>query len=203
MSDTSVTFKKKYGWLAWSTRDILSMAAMGAAFGILLALLMYPYMLTVVLGPIVAWAWVGLYALPGFFIAYVLRRVGAAFLIAIIYALVMIPFTPYGPSMMLTGLVYAFMAEIGIAAATRYRNFSLFSMILGGVAAGIAMLIIYVIFWPESFQYPLPLVIGICLTTVVSSVIAAFVAKQLGDALARTGVLSGTALKRKDEEQEI
>lgn len=201
MSDYPVVSKKRTGWLAWSTRDILIMAAMGVAFGILLGVLLYPYMLSVALGPIVAWAWVGLYYLPGFFIAYVLRRFGAAFMIAMLYALVMMPFNPYGPMMLISGLLYGSGAELGIAIVTRYRHFNVWTMVLAGIVGSAIIAVVYAIKWPESFNYPIPLVIGIILTNLVSTAIGAFLAKQLADALARTGVLSGTALKGQEKEE--
>lgn len=201
MSDYPVVSKKRTGWLAWSTRDILIMAAMGVAFGILLGVLLYPYMLSVALGPIVAWAWVGLYYLPGFFIAYVLRRFGAAFMIAMLYALVMMPFNPYGPMMLISGLLYGSGAELGIAIVTRYRHFNVWTMVLAGIVGSAIIAVVYAIKWPESFNYPIPLVIGIILTNLVSTAIGAFLAKQLADALARTGVLSGTALKSQEKEE--
>lgn len=198
MNESSLTLRKRHEWLAWSTRDILLMATVSVSYGILLAVLIYPYALSLFLGPIFEWVWVGLYILPGFFVAYTLRRAGSAFIVAMLYSLVMIPFTPYGAVMLITGLVYAASAEIGIVLVTRYRYFSLPIMLLSGFASAIAMLIIYVIFWPTSFNYALPIVIGIIATTIACGVIAAFIAKQLADALARTGVLSGTALKNKD-----
>nr|BBH87221.1 hypothetical protein KTC_19720 [Thermosporothrix sp. COM3] len=191
--------RKRFGWLAWSTRDILVLAAVGVVFGIVLGALMYVYLLSIVLGVIVAWAWIGIMILPCFFIAYALRRAGAAFLIALLYCLVMLPISPYGPSIMITGLLCAFAGEIGVAVGTRYRHFGLPSMALTGAAGGVAMLIIYLIFYPTSFDLALPILIGVIVVTIVSSTINSIVAKYLGDAAARTGVLAGTI--RKDLEE--
>ncbi|GHO48256.1 ECF transporter S component [Ktedonospora formicarum] len=202
MNEQSVApAQKKRGWLAWSTRDILIIAAIGVVFGILLAILMYPYMLSVVFGPIVAWAWVGFFILPGFFISYALRRAGAAFLIALLYCLVMLPVSPYGPSIMITGIIYAVAGEGGVLLGTRYRHFGLPSMILAGAAGGVVMLLIYLVFYPTSFNLALPILIGVIAVTILSSIVGAIIAKYLADAVARTGVLSGTALKSKEIEE--
>jgi ABC-type thiamin/hydroxymethylpyrimidine transport system permease subunit len=185
--------------LAWNTRDILILAAISVVFGILLGALLYPYMLSVVLGPIVAWAWIGLYILPGFFIAYALRRPGAAFLIALLYCFVTLPISPYGPSIMITGILYACSGEISVALGTRYRHFGLPWMALTGFLGGFVMLIIYAIFYPSSFQLALPVLIGVIAITVVSSTLSGILARYLGDAAARTGVLAGTIRREQDE----
>lgn len=203
MSESSSVPQRKSGWLAWSTRDILVIAAIGVVFGIIMAVLTYVYMLMVVLGPIVAWAWIGLYILPGFFIAYVLRRAGAAFLIALLYCLVILPVSPYGPSIMITGLIYAVTGEAAVAIGTRYRHFGLPSMILTGAMGGVVLLVVYLIFYPDSYNLALPILIGVIAATILSSTVSGVITKYLADAVARTGVLSGTALKRGKAVEEI
>jgi energy-coupling factor transport system substrate-specific component len=200
-NELSVRNQPRSGWLFWSTRDILLVAAIAVVFGLILAVLMYPYQITALLSPIIAWAWIGLYILPSFFIAYALRRVGAAALIALLYSLVLLPFSPFGPLVLLTGAMYAVGGEVAVALGTRYRSFSLLSMILTGALGGVVLLAVYWVFYPASFALALPLLIGVIAVTILSSTVSAVVAKLLVEAVARTGVLAGTALKSKDVQE--
>jgi ABC-type thiamin/hydroxymethylpyrimidine transport system permease subunit len=199
--EQSERHKKKYSWLFWSTRDILLLAAIALVFGLILGIGLYPYLALLALGPIVTWGLIGLYLLPSFFIAYVLRRPGAAFLIALLYNLVMLPFSPFGFILMIGAVMHGFNVEAGIAIATRYRTFGLGWMALAGAISGVLEVFIYNIFYPEALRLAQPIVIGIVVVTTLSCTLVAIIAKLVADAVARTGALTGTALKREDVQE--
>ena len=114
----------------WSTREILLIAAIGVVFGLILVSSLYAFSFAVALGPFAAWSWIGLYLMPSFFIGYILRRPGSALLTAVLYSLVMLLFSPYGPLILINCAFYAISGESAIAIGTRYRSFSLPWMIL-------------------------------------------------------------------------
>lgn len=184
------------GWFAWSTRDILLVAVIGVVFGLLSTLVGYIHTATFVISPIVAWVWTGLYILPTFFIAYILRRIGAAFLVGAITGLVMLPTSLIGPGILITAIMYGVSGEIAVALATQYRRFNLISMAVTGMIGGVVMMLVFSIPYPDTFiVMPLPILIGVIAVVVLGSGICAVLAKLLADALALTGVLSGTMLK--------
>ncbi|QBD74854.1 hypothetical protein EPA93_02125 [Ktedonosporobacter rubrisoli] len=181
---------------AWSTREILLIAAIGIVFGMIFAASYYAFSITVVFGPIAGWAWTGLYLLPSLLIGYILRRPGAALLISLLYSLVTLLFSPYGPVILINCAFYAVSGEVGLALGTRYRSFSLPWMILSGILSGLVMILLYVIFYRDSFlEWALPIRIGVVGITILTGIVGAIIGKQLADALARTGALAGTALK--------
>ncbi|QBD74853.1 hypothetical protein EPA93_02120 [Ktedonosporobacter rubrisoli] len=191
------------GLFNWSTREILLIAAIGIVSGLIFAASYYVYALTVVFGPLVSWAWTGLYLLPSFFIGYVMRRPGAALLIAIIYSLINLLFSPYGPIILISCAFYAISGETGIALGTRYRSFALPWMIIAGIIGGLMQVLLFIIFYSSDFfSVSVPIIIGEVCATIITATIAAVIGKQLADALARTGALAGTALSI-DETPEV
>lgn len=186
----------------WSTREILLIAAIGVVFGLILVSSLYAFSFAVALGPFAAWSWIGLYLMPSFFIGYILRRPGSALLTAVLYSLVMLLFSPYGPLILINCAFYAISGESAIAVGTRYRSFSLPWMILAGAAGSAVMIVLYLIFYPASlFEFALPIFIAVVAVTLASGIVSAIIAKLLADALARTGALAGTALKREDTQE--
>lgn len=190
MSEETLQRQPGRGWLAWSTRDLLITAVTGLVFGVLLSGLAFLYLALLLLGPLFQWGLLGPYFLPGFFMAYVIRRPGAALLVSIFYGLVAIV-TPLGPIALAAGAGLGLGSEIAIAIVTRYRTFSSWRMVAtGGITAALLLLPTL----PHLLDYLLPVTIGIITLTLLSCGIAGILAKLLADAVARTGTLSGTAL---------
>jgi len=168
-------------------------AAVGVAFGVLLIPLLYVYVALLAVGPLALYATTGIYKLPAFFIAYALRRPGAAFLISVLTFLVAAPFSPVGFAIVITGLLHGITCEAGVALATRYRVFSTARLALAGLIAGLLHVLIFAFVF-QSFTFALPIVIGCIVLALAGCALAGPLAKWLADSIARTGVLSGTAL---------
>jgi ABC-type thiamin/hydroxymethylpyrimidine transport system permease subunit len=74
-------------------------------------------------------------------------------------------------------------------------------MALAGAISGVLEVFIYNIFYPEALRLAQPIVIGIVVVTTLSCTLVAIIAKLVADAVARTGALTGTALKREDAQE--
>lgn len=195
----STTEQSRRSWFAWSTREILLIAAIGVVFGLLLVASLYLFAVTVALGPLVSWAWVGFYLLPSFFVGYIMRRPGSAIMVAILYSLIMLLFSPYGPLILINCVFYAVSGELALIFGTRYRSFSLFWMIISGIVGGAVMLVLFLIFYSDSLlSLATTMLMAVIVTTLASVAVSAVFAKLLADAVARTGALAGTALKQVD-----
>jgi energy-coupling factor transport system substrate-specific component len=198
-TDLLPTSKKK-GWLSWRTRDILLTAVIGLIFGILLSAASYFYVATIALGALGRFIWIAPYCIPSFFAAYVLRRGGAAILAGVIYTFVGIPFTALGVTFVGLGAMLGISVEISLAIVTRYKHFSLWRMVLTGLLTGLIILLAAGI---PSQVYHLEIVVQgiIAAVSILGCALAAIVTKYLADAVARTGVFSGTALSYGVEEE--
>jgi energy-coupling factor transport system permease protein len=175
---------------SWRTRDFVVSAALAVALGIVWV---YVWGLVWVAGrgllPQLGLILDGFYVIGGVLVGYVVRRPGAALLGEMLAALIEIPLTPFGPVVLLLGLLQGVGVEV-VFLATGYRRFSLPVLLLAGaLGAGFAFGYDYV-----SLGYG-KLAIGIQLLNLVIKLIggasfAGFAGKLIGDALAKTGVLN-------------
>jgi energy-coupling factor transport system permease protein len=200
MQEETVTPQKTRGRFVWSTRDLLLVAIVGIVFGVLLVGLSYLYYLLAFLGPVFQWFYNAPWFLPGFFVAYIVRRPGAAFLASFIFGLVLIPFTPAGVANLVSGVIFGALTELGVAIFTRYHSFRVINAALAGLLTGL----IYVLALGAPFgvfNLSVPLIVGVILATMLAGVVAVLIAIALANALARTGTLSSTAfLQERGEE---
>jgi energy-coupling factor transport system permease protein len=195
----SLLTDKRTGFLAWRTRDILIIAAVGLVFGLLLIGATYGAIVTVAFGSAFQWFWNGLWIIAPVFIAYVLRRPGAIFLTSFLCELVMLIFVPSGLLGLLRGVMYGLCIELAVALVTRYSFYSYARMLLTGAVSGVLIFVGTSVIGPLLLGFSLlnyePLVVvGIFCVLVISCAICSIVARLLANAVARTGVLSGTAL---------
>lgn len=72
------------GFATWTTRDLLITLAISITIGIVYIPLNNIYTAVNAVNPIAGWAMSGLFALPAFFIGYIIRRPGAVMLYALI-----------------------------------------------------------------------------------------------------------------------
>jgi len=124
----------------------------------------------------------------GVIIAYIVRRPGAALVGELLAALVSLPFSPWGWTVLVSGLVQGLGAEIGFA-VFRWRNYSLPVLLLAGALAALGGWIYEYV----PYQYG-ALVIWMQLATVAfrmlgGVVLAGLLTKGIVDALSATGVL--------------
>ncbi len=187
------------GVFAWKTREIMVTVVIGLAFGLILIPATYAYIAIAAFGPLVQWSVVGFWFVSALFGAYVRRRPGTAFLVQFISQLVLVPFTPFGIAYLLSAVVYGIACEAGVALATRYRHFALPQMAAGGALSGLIVFLFGIVIL-QVLNFPLPIVFGILALCLISGALAGIVGKLLADAIARTGVLSSTAIGQVAEE---
>jgi energy-coupling factor transport system permease protein len=185
--------EQRRGVAAWSTRELLTAAVLGIVFGVVLIPLNYIYLPLIALGPIVQWACTGPWHFPSFFATYALRRPGAGLLIGLLYSLILIPFTPFGVLYLLAGLVYGGTSELGMALTTRYRHFGWLRLVVGGMIANTLNFVISGALF-QQLNFALPIIVGAFAASALSAAACAMLARVAADTIARTGVLSGTAL---------
>jgi energy-coupling factor transport system permease protein len=185
---------------AWSTRDLLVVAAIGAALGVALIPVTYLGLtLMATLGPFLYALSTSLSRVPSVMTMYVVRRPGAAVLGALVAGLVQVPFTPTGWVILVAFAFSGAACELPFL-LTRYRRFGLPTlMISGAVAALLGLALQYVPFGYGNLALLVQLAL-ILTAAAGGALITGGLAKLLADALAKTGVLSGYAVGQKRQE---
>jgi energy-coupling factor transport system substrate-specific component len=189
---------RKRALAGWSTRDLLVVAAIGAALGAALIPFIYVILALQAAGPVVVWTATGLFAVPNLMALYITRRPGAGLVSGIFVGLVQTPFNPAGWVIVSSTLLFGLGAELPFL-FTRYRRYGLtFLVVAGAVACVPPLAFVYV---PTGLMnLSLAVQIGIILTTLLSgALLGGLLAKALSDTLARTGVLSGYAVGNREE----
>ncbi len=195
-----ITPNEKKGLAKWSTRDLLVTAVISVVFAVVLLGATYLHTIFIVpLGPLAMFAIHGIWFIPPIFIAYILRRPGAALLSQVMISVVTVAFSPWGWMELPVILTRGLPIELGFL-TTRYRNYRLPVLILTSIATG---LVAVAVFW-------LPLKINLLsiemqLATIavaaINAGIAGWLAKLLADAIAKTGVLSSYAVGQELQEE--
>jgi energy-coupling factor transport system substrate-specific component len=189
------TIMQRRGLLAWTTRDILMAAVLGLICGLLIVPLVYAYAVLLSFGPLVLWSITGAYFFPAFFIAYCVRRPGAALVGMLLVGLVQLPFTPAGAAFLMSALLRGLVTEPLVALTTRYRYFGAGRMALLGALDGLLFFLIFGLLLGTA-SFTIGMQAGIAAAATTSCLLGVLGAKGLADVVARTGVLSGTTLGR-------
>lgn len=202
VAQEAVVVSKRRDLFKWSTRNILLVAATGIVFGLVFVGQSYFLAVTSAVSPVIGWAWLGLYMMPSLFIGYILRKPGSALLTAVLYSLVQLVFSPYGPLILINCAMYSICGELGIALGTRYRSFSLPWLLLSGLCMTLLTMGVYLIFWPDALlAFDMVTASAVWAAVIASGLVAAVIAKGVADGVARTGALSGTALHEKQVQE--
>ena len=182
------------GLAAWTTRDLLVTAVIGIALGAAILIpFVYLYAFIQGLGPLAVWALTGIPFLPSLFVAYVVRRPGAGIVGQLIAGLTQLPFTPLGLAYLISAIIRAILCEPLVALVTRYRHFSLGRIVLLGALTGALFFAVGGLLL-RTVDFAPTIVATIGALAVGSCAISAVCAKYLTEAIARTDVLSRTAL---------
>lgn len=188
------------GFRRWRTRDLLIIIVVSIIFGLILTALSYTAMVAFIFGPALQWVWNGFWIIAPIFIAYALRRPSAAFLTCVLCELVMFPFVPYSFLGLVRGIMYGLILELVIFFVTKYHSFSLVRMVLIGAISGILIflgttaVVGPIMLGVSILDYTPWVLAGAILTISISSVICSILARLIANFVARTGVLSQTAL---------
>lgn len=176
-------------FVGWTTRDILLVAVVGAAFGPLFAQWTNVYKAAgSFLGP---WNDLigGFWWLPAILIPYIVRKPGAALVGETLAAIIsVIGGSPYGIiGTAVAGLVEGMGAEV-IFMLFGWKRFDWLTLTLAGVASAITG---FIYLWPIYYaNYDLGLVLTTAAAYVIGVVVIAVIGgKLLGNALLATGVL--------------
>lgn len=188
--------KESIGLGAWSTRDILLTAVLGAVFGVLYQAWNYLYVPLETISPILGdAAMYGFWFIAGILVPYIIRRPGAALLGEFLAGLVsMLLGAQWAFDTLLSAFLQGLACEVVFFLLGRWKNYSLSTLMLAGVAAALISFI---------HDYPLygfaQLAVGIQIAMFIvrlisGAVLGGWLAKALGDALAGTGVLDNYAI---------
>ncbi|MEM7114900.1 MAG: ECF transporter S component [Chloroflexota bacterium] len=174
---------------SWTTRELLVTVVIALAIGIVsIPLRLATSALGITFGPLVSVPLSSYVVLGGCFVAYVIRRPLAVSLSQIIVGLVLSVTMPAGIFLIVLYIIHAIAIELPFA-VTRYKRFGFGVM---AAAGGIARLLILAAAWlAAGLQNSAVLVqVGLVLGALVGGAIGGVLAKLLGDALAKTGVVS-------------
>jgi energy-coupling factor transport system substrate-specific component len=186
----------------WATRDAVLVAVLAVVFGFLYMQWVAVWLAAASLGAQIGQeALFGFWLIAGILASYIIRRPGAALVGEFLAALAEVLFgAAAGTPLLVTGIMQGLGAEI-VFGARRWRDYSLMTMIVAG-ALGMLVALPWNWFRLGYFQLsPGFLVLLLVVRLLSGAILSGLGAKLIGDALAKTGVLSNFALGR--ERQEI
>jgi len=177
-----------------STRLLLTCAAIGVAGGLVFALNAWIGGTVAALAPLFYGFTIGVYFVPGVVAQYVIRRGGVAVLTAGIAGLVTAPLQPLGFWATIIAIAIGAFQELPFL-VTRYRRWSTWLFIVGGVIAGV---VCAVGMYRTLAKDALDAASGAVLMSgyFVAPVVFTALAVLLGAALVRTGVARGLRSER-------
>lgn len=192
---TQTVHTHRHGIMAWSTRDLMVLAAISLIFGLLLIGLTYVFMMTsTFLTLMISNAlFGGVWLLPAFMATYIIRRPGTALLTVLLYSLVQLPFSPYGIAAIIGGIIGGVSYELPFL-LTRYRRYGLPMLIVGGALANLLTVFSHVLFG-GGLNIGLGMLGAVVLIGLLSGALGGWFSKQFADRLAHSGLLSGTAVR--------
>jgi energy-coupling factor transport system substrate-specific component len=183
--------------MAWKTRDVLAAAAIAVPLG-----LVWVYLWAIVwttgraLLPELGFFLDGFYIIGGVLVGYVLRRPGAALLGEMIAALIELPLTPFGVVVLWLGFLQGIGVE-AVFASTRYRNWSLKVLMLAGMAGALVGWFGYDYWMYGYFKLEIGRqIVLFAIKLIGGAVLGGGLAKLIGDALAKTGLLNNFPIAR-------
>jgi energy-coupling factor transport system permease protein len=198
-SDESLTTGRSSRLFAvWTTRELVVAAVLSVAIGVIFWAwgLLFTAVFSLIPFP-PQYVTVGLWMMGGLLVPYVIRRPGAAFFGEVVAAFVSMALgNQWGILTMASGLVQGFGAEV-VFAAWRWRRFGGLPLYLAAALAGAFSIILDTFVWSYYQTYTWSSILFAAILCVVSSVIlGGGLSQLLGQALARTGVLSGLEIAK-------
>lgn len=179
----------------WRFKEIVVLSALSVVFAVVyLSFLPIGKLLAGFFGPIGYDLIFGIWFIVSIIAAYIIRKPGAAFISETIAATVEVLIgNAVGPMLIITGMVQGIGAE-AVFAATRWRNYSTWVLMLAGVGSAITSFI-YGYFISGYAALDTGYVTWMFVVRVISgALISGLLGKGISDGLAKTGVLSSYAL---------
>jgi len=185
----------------WTTRDAVLVAVLAVLFGFLYMQWLPLWLAAAGLGAQIGQeALFGFWLIAGVLASYIIRRPGAALVGEFLAALAEVLFgAAAGTPLLVTGLMQGLGAEI-VFGVRRWQDYSLPTVVLAGA---VATLVALPWNWYRLGYFQLNigfLVVLLVVRLLSGAILSGLLAKVIGDALARTGVLSNFALGRARQE---
>jgi energy-coupling factor transport system substrate-specific component len=198
MTTTMDALRERRGW---TTRDAVLVAVLAVVFGFLYMQWVPIWLAAAGLGAQIGQeALFGFWLIAGVLASYVIRRPGAALVGEFLAALAEVLFgAAAGTPLLVTGVMQGLGAEL-VFGVRGWKDYSLPTMMLAGA---VAMLVALPWNWFRLGYFQLNpglLVVLLIVRLLSGAIISGLAGKLLGDALARTGVLSSFALGRERQE---
>lgn len=180
---------------AWSLREILIVAVLGAVFAVLyLAWVQVWLIAQAAFGAVTMDVVMGFWFIVSIIAAAIIRKPGAAFIAEVLAAAIEVLLgSPAGLMLVVSGAIQGAGAEIVFAAA-RWRNYSLPVLMLAGVGAGVFSFAYTWVLFDYGSLAPTLLVVMFVLRCLSGALLGGLGGHFVTEALYRTGVLSGLAI---------
>jgi len=180
---------------AWTLREILIVAVLGAVFGVLyLGWVQVWLIVQAIFGAVTMDVVMGFWFIVSIIAAAIIRKPGAALLSEVLAALVQVLLgSPAGLMLLVSGLVQGAGAET-VFAATRWKNYRLPVLMAAGVVAAIFSFIYTWIRFDYGALAPGLLAAMFVLRCLSGALLGGLAGHLITEALYRTGVLSGLGI---------
>lgn len=180
---------------AWSMREILIVAVLGAVFAVLYIAWVQVWLIAqAIFGAVTMDVVMGFWFVVSIVAAAIIRKPGAALISEVLAAVVEVLLgNPSGLMLIVAGAIQGAGAE-AVFAATRWRNYSLPVLMLAGVGAAIASFVYTWFLMDYGALDPTLLVIMFVLRCGSGALLGGLLGHWIVQALYRTGVLSGLAI---------
>jgi energy-coupling factor transport system permease protein len=182
---------------SWTLREILIVAALGAAFGILYLAWVQVWLIgQAILGPITMDVMMGFWFIVSIIAAAIIRKPGAALLSEVLAAMVEVMLgSPAGLLLIVAGIVQGAGAE-AVFAATRWRDYRLPVLMAAGVGAAVFSFVYTWIRFDYGALAPGLILAMFILRCLSGALLGGWAGHLVTQALYRTGVLSGLGIDR-------
>lgn len=180
---------------AWSLREILIVAVLGAVFAVLyLGWVQVWLVAQAIFGAVTMDVVMGFWFVVSIVAAAIIRKPGAALISEILAAVVEVLMgSPAGLMLIVAGAIQGIGAE-AVFAATRWKNYSLPVLLLAGAGSGVTSFIYTWFLMDYGALQPGLLVVMFVLRCTSGALLGGLVGRIIVEALYRTGVLSGLAI---------
>jgi len=180
---------------AWTLREILIVAVLGAVFGVLYLGWVQVWLIAqAIFGAVTMDVVMGFWFIVSIIAAAIIRKPGAALLSEVLAALIQVLLgSPAGLMLLVSGLVQGAGAE-AVFAATRWKNYRLPVLMAAGVGAAIFSFIYTWIRFDYGALAPGLLVTMFVLRCLSGALLGGLAGHLVTEALYRTGVLSGLGI---------
>ena len=180
---------------AWSLREILIVAVLGAVFAVLyLAWVQVWLIAQAVFGAVTMDVVMGFWFIVSIIAAAIIRKPGAALISEVLAAGIEILLgSPAGLMLLVSGTIQGAGAE-AVFAATRWRNYSLPVLMLAGTGASVFSFAYTWVVYDYGSLAPALLVVMFTLRCLSGALLGGYAGHLVTEALYKTGVLSGLAI---------